>query len=190
MNIRKTFPLTASMQITASTCLHRDSLTSDNVRIVGQVNQETIVCLLLREGLLLAFDQHAVHERIRYERLLADSITMVTSQNSCGQSTLRPVLVTQTIKPPFELNIVPEAFALIINAPSDKLLEFFGLVVKVKDAAKFRVSVEQVPKYFKDFELEGPFNDYLMSIVKYFEGEGQLCLCTSKGIHFDINANY
>ena len=81
------FPLLPSMRITHSTCVDRRMfINQSNVRIIGQAHQQMIIVLLKSGGrgsqvpLILAFDQHAVHERIRFERLHRTSFDSRTGQ--------------------------------------------------------------------------------------------------------------
>ncbi|KAH9395425.1 hypothetical protein TYRP_020743 [Tyrophagus putrescentiae] len=79
------FPMLPMMSITQSTRLDKSIFIPSNIRVIGQANKEVIVCALVQSkntkvspannsnvnsrSLLLAFDQHAVHERIRLETL-------------------------------------------------------------------------------------------------------------------------
>lgn len=58
----------------------------DDLIVIGQsVEKEIIFCYHIRRRRILCFDQHAVHERIRYENLLnnmkpGDSLDMIKSE--------------------------------------------------------------------------------------------------------------
>ena len=64
------FGLTSDMRINSSIKLDKCLLSDGRLRVIGQMDRKLIVCLATDRNLLLAFDQHAVHERIRYEALL------------------------------------------------------------------------------------------------------------------------
>lgn len=42
----------------------------ENLEIIGQLDKKFIVAKDVEENMLLVFDQHAVHERIRLEKLM------------------------------------------------------------------------------------------------------------------------
>ena len=42
----------------------------ENIRIINQFHSKFIACFLKKEHFIVMFDQHAVHERIRYEKLI------------------------------------------------------------------------------------------------------------------------
>lgn len=64
------FGPTSDMRINSSIKVDKCLLSDGRLRVIGQMDRKLIVCLATDRNLLLAFDQHAVHERIRYETLL------------------------------------------------------------------------------------------------------------------------
>ena len=64
------FGLTSQMKINSSVKLDKCLLSNGTLRVIGQMDLKFILGLAIDRKLMLAFDQHAVHERIRYETLL------------------------------------------------------------------------------------------------------------------------
>ena len=69
-NDQLTLPVGASPRVVEEVRLHRDDLRR-RVHVIGQVENKLILTLL-SDKLLVAFDQHAVHERILLEALLKE----------------------------------------------------------------------------------------------------------------------
>lgn len=114
------FPLLPMMSITQSTRLDKSIFIPSNIRIIGQANKEVIVCALIQSknttvspvnngnvnsrSLLLAFDQHAVHERIRLEVFRKASFHELTGN-----------LITRRVSPPVEYSISAEQWKHICS---------------------------------------------------------------------------
>lgn len=57
--------------------LEAESITKDifeDLTIIGQWDNKFIIALVKKKGMMILFDQHAVHERIRLENLLEGMI--------------------------------------------------------------------------------------------------------------------
>lgn len=84
--------------------LTQDAFLKGQYRVCGQFDQKFIVCRITTEksnNLLVAFDQHAVHERIRFESLLKEVFVGGGFEFNC-HSVLPPLL----IKHRFSSNLV------------------------------------------------------------------------------------
>ncbi|KPM08588.1 DNA mismatch repair protein mlh3-like protein [Sarcoptes scabiei] len=124
---RKKFPLLESMLIKKSTCLDRNRFRADNIKIIGQANSQLIFCRLTDQRLLLAFDQHAVHERIRFERLIEESFDWKNNR-----------LKAKQIAPPYEMKISVELYEKIENITKE-LERNFALKIAIKTQKKITI---------------------------------------------------
>jgi DNA mismatch repair protein MLH3 len=86
------FALSNHMRIESSIKLDKYFLLNANLRVIGQVDHKFIICLLVKQNLLLAFDQHAIHERIRFETILKNAFDDKTHK-----------IKTNAILPPIEI---------------------------------------------------------------------------------------
>ena len=86
------FGLTSDMKIDSSVKLDKSLLSMATLRVIGQMDLKFIVCLAIDRQLLVAFDQHAVHERIRYETLLNQVFD--TNKNVRTVPVLPPIDIT------------------------------------------------------------------------------------------------
>ena len=143
------------MQITQSTCLDKQIFTTNNIRIIGQANKELILVVLLESKsspttpllgtsssssssivalpsrpLLIAFDQHAVHERIRFEKLMAASFNATTGD-----------LAIRRITPPIEYRITPLEWQQI-SRMLPHLERIVGLKCELKHEKMFEIEYD------------------------------------------------
>lgn len=147
-------------RIKRSTCLDKNIFRPDNVRIIGQANNQVIICLLIEQRLLLTFDQHAVHERIRYEQLLNASFH-------------QGFLSGQVIKPPFEIQMPQQLCQQITDEILDKFHRQLNtrMTVRLTDST---IIVSNVPTCFgHNFHHPGLFQDFLIDAIRYFDSEQQ-----------------
>ncbi|XP_046918880.1 DNA mismatch repair protein Mlh3-like [Dermatophagoides farinae] len=154
------YRLNDQFRIKRSTCLDKRIFRPDNVRIIGQANNQVIMCLLTQQRLLLTFDQHAVHERIRYERILTASFD-------------QGYLSGQPVKPPYEISI-PEQLSQQLT---DEILNKFQrqlntqMTVRPTDST---VIITNVPVCFgRNFHYPGLFQDFLIDALRYFDSQQQ-----------------
>ncbi len=130
------FPMLPMMSITQSTRLDKSIFIPSNIRVIGQANKEVIVCALVQSkntkvspannsnvnsrSLLLAFDQHAVHERIRLETLRKATFHELTGN-----------LITRRVAPPVEYSISAGQWKHISSK-----MEIFEKIVGLKCSLK------------------------------------------------------
>ncbi|GIX85255.1 DNA mismatch repair protein Mlh3 [Caerostris extrusa] len=83
----------------------------NNLKVIGQVDCKFIACIIQDfcenfkdKNLLVLFDQHAVHERVRLEELIADLYEMRESKK---------IVKTLPINPPITISLEPEEIRLL-----------------------------------------------------------------------------
>lgn len=151
-----------SMRIRRSTCLDKKSLVRSNVRIVGQAHSQFIICFLIKEGLLLAFDQHAVHERIRYESITESNMS---SDNK---------LLSRKIQPSIVFNIDED---MIEKVKSNQVLldQWLGLKISAENDSKNDdlpfVRVTQIPSCFQNYHSQQMFLKFLKEALCVLESQ-------------------
>lgn len=149
------YPLLDSMKIKQTTCLDKRILIPANIRIIGQANNQLILCLLIQEKLLLVFDQHAVHERIRYERLLADAFD-------------GPQLAIRKIVPPIVYTISESQLSDLASKQSE-LENYFRL--KFKPTSSAAIQVSQLPSCFKQYANQQLFDEFIIETLRLLSTE-------------------
>eukprot|EP00079_Xenopus_tropicalis_P032439 XP_017946210.1 PREDICTED: DNA mismatch repair protein Mlh3-like isoform X3 [Xenopus tropicalis] len=102
--------------------------------VLQQVDNKFIACLMntkMKEGseqdgnLLVLVDQHAAHERVRLEQLIADSYESAPEDDS-GRRQLK----MSVISPPLELNVTEIQYRLLRSDPKT-LWSFINPVVNM-----------------------------------------------------------
>ncbi|KAM4690967.1 DNA mismatch repair protein Mlh3-like isoform 2-T2 [Rhinophrynus dorsalis] len=124
-----------------------------SMKVLQQVDNKFIACLINTKmdesgdqdgNLLVLVDQHAAHERVRLEQLIADSYEPVPGDS--GKRKLKVSLVS----PPLELDVTEENYRLLrVLAGS---LENVGLSLSFLDSRVPRVLVAKVPLCFVEKE--------------------------------------
>ncbi|XP_033968055.1 DNA mismatch repair protein Mlh3 isoform X1 [Pseudochaenichthys georgianus] len=126
-----------------------------SMKVIHQVDKKFLACLInTREeepaamtetegNLLVLVDQHAAHERVRLENLVADSYE--EDPDAPGQKRL----CSSTILPPLEITVTEEELRLLRSCQGH--LRSLGLEVKFSQAAVF-VFVGKVPLCFMEKE--------------------------------------
>ena len=112
------FALMSDMKINSSVKLEKCLLLNETLRVIGQMDHKFIVCLAVDRKLMLAFDQHAVHERIRYETLL----NQVYDKNRCVKTV--PVL------PPIDITLEFHQLKTLFDSYETQLKTFVGIQLK------------------------------------------------------------
>ncbi|CAH2328917.1 mutL homolog 3 L homeolog isoform X1 [Pelobates cultripes] len=121
--------------------------------VLQQVDNKFIACLMdiKKEGqanpdgnLLVLVDQHAAHERVRLEQLIADSYEAVSAE--CDTRRLK----VSAVQPPLELEVTEEQYRLL--RIFDARLARVGLSLSFSDSEKSRVLVGSVPLCFVEKE--------------------------------------
>lgn len=148
------YSLPDSMKIISTTCLDQNCFQWPNIRIVGQANNQIIICLLKKEQLLLAFDQHAVHERIRYEQIKLNAINPNNNQ-----------LLTKLVRPPNEIPI-PIDLGEKIDQHLDNFEQFLSIKLSIKN--KSTIVISQVPICFQNYYHPGVLQDFLIDALNCF----------------------
>ncbi|XP_029349609.1 DNA mismatch repair protein Mlh3 isoform X2 [Echeneis naucrates] len=127
-----------------------------SMKVIHQVDKKFLACLIntgdeertthsdYEGNLLVLVDQHAAHERVRLENLVADSYEY--HPDASGERRL----CSSTILPPLEISVTEDELRLLRSCQSD--LRNFGLEVKFSQAAEPRIYVGKVPLCFIEKE--------------------------------------
>ncbi|OCT68157.1 mutL homolog 3 L homeolog isoform X2 [Xenopus laevis] len=125
-----------------------------SVKVLQQVDNKFIACLMSTEmkagseqdgNLLVLVDQHAAHERVRLEQLIADSYES-GPEDDAGRRQLK----TSIISPPLELNVTEMQYRLLrVLARSSQNI---GLSLSFPDTPGTLVLVSAVPVCFVERE--------------------------------------
>lgn len=162
MNFEALYPLDESFKICETLRCDQSMLRPDNIKVVGQFNKEFIWCRILQPSVVLCFDQHAVHERIRYDRLLKDSF----------KPDDRRRLASRVLRPPYVMKVFA-SHRILIEKAARLLEDIFSLGVQLlpskSDTEFIKVAIHRIPTAFIDFENEGVFADYLNQVASNFE---------------------
>ncbi|XP_076360566.1 uncharacterized protein LOC143252400 isoform X2 [Tachypleus tridentatus] len=118
-----------------------------NFEVVGQVDNKFIACLVpsseqsLVKDLLVLFDQHAVHERIRLEQLMDELYNTMNSKH----------VASSCIHPPLELPFEPDLLHLIKAFIPQ--LEKLGITITYEASNNSMVKVHTVPSCILEKEV-------------------------------------
>ncbi|XP_075470824.1 DNA mismatch repair protein Mlh3 isoform X3 [Ascaphus truei] len=158
-----------------------------SMKVLQQVDNKFIACLMNTKkeesaepeaNLLVLVDQHAAHERIRLEQLVADSYEPVPGV--CGRRRLK----VSVVSPPLELDVTEEQHRLLrVFARS---LQNVGLSVLFPDCPTPRVLVGEVPMCFVEREANEVHrgrSTVAKSLVEEFLREQVELLQTAGGAH-------
>ncbi|XP_054894155.1 DNA mismatch repair protein Mlh3 isoform X2 [Poeciliopsis prolifica] len=127
-----------------------------SMKVVNQVDKKFLACIInTREGglaaqtenegnLLVLVDQHAAHERVRLENLVADSYE--DDPDASGKKRL----CSSTILPPLEISVTEEELRLLRS--SQPQLRNLGLEVTFSKTGAPQVFVGKVPLCFMEKE--------------------------------------
>ncbi|XP_035024737.2 DNA mismatch repair protein Mlh3 [Hippoglossus stenolepis] len=127
-----------------------------SMKVIQQVDKKFLACLIntreeepaaqteTKENLLVLVDQHAAHERIRLENLVADSYE--DDPNATGERRLR----SSNILPPLEINVTEGELRLLRSCQAH--FQNLGLEVTFSEAADTQVFVGKVPLCFVERE--------------------------------------
>ncbi|XP_020953732.1 acylphosphatase-1 isoform X11 [Sus scrofa] len=158
-----------------------------SMQVLQQVDNKFIACLMSTKteedgeaggNLLVLVDQHAAHERIRLEQLIADSYEKQQAQGSG-----RKKLLSSTVNPPLEIPVTEEQRRLL--RCYHKNLEDLGLEIIFPDTSDRLVLVGKVPLCFVEREaneLRRGRSTVTKSIVEEFIREQVELLQTTGGI--------
>eukprot|EP00062_Callorhinchus_milii_P024090 gi/632983644/ref/XP_007908748.1/ PREDICTED: DNA mismatch repair protein Mlh3 [Callorhinchus milii] len=121
-----------------------------SMQVLNQVDNKFVACLMnTRDGkdstpggnLLVLVDQHAAHERVRLEQLIADSYELVLG---CRR------LCTSTVCPPVQVHVSQEEARLLRTCLQH--VEKAGLQLQIRDTDYPQVLVRKVPACFIERE--------------------------------------
>ncbi|XP_038621535.1 DNA mismatch repair protein Mlh3 [Tachyglossus aculeatus] len=125
-----------------------------SMQVLRQVDNKFIACLMstkLEENeeadgnLIVLVDQHAAHERVRLEQLIADSYEKRHLKDAS-----RRKLLSSTLIPPLEIVVTEEEKRLLRYCP--RSLEDLGLELIFPEDSGSRILVEKVPLCFIERE--------------------------------------
>ncbi|XP_034381107.1 DNA mismatch repair protein Mlh3 [Cyclopterus lumpus] len=155
-----------------------------SMKVIHQVDKKFLACLIntrdeesaaLAEGnLLVLVDQHAAHERVRLENLLADSYE--DDPEAPGERRL----CSSTILPPLQISVTEEEQRLLRSCEAH--LRSLGLEVKFSQAANPQALVGKVPLCFMEKEsneLRRGRPSVIKPIVKEYLQEQIELLCST-----------
>ncbi|XP_014745743.1 PREDICTED: DNA mismatch repair protein Mlh3 isoform X1 [Sturnus vulgaris] len=124
-----------------------------SMQVLQQVDNKFIACLInTRNGmdkkadgnLLILVDQHAAHERIRLEQLIADSYEKEAA--ACGKKKI----LSSSISPPLEIEVTEEQRRFLRCCYKD--LEDLGLELSFPETSNSLILVRKVPMCFIERE--------------------------------------
>ncbi|XP_039993919.1 DNA mismatch repair protein Mlh3 isoform X2 [Xiphias gladius] len=127
-----------------------------SMKVIHQVDKKFLACLINTKdeehaahtetegNLLVLVDQHAAHERVRLENLVADSYE--EDPDASGERRL----CSSSILPPLEIRVTEEELRLLRSCQAH--LRNLGLEVKFSQAADPQVFVGKVPLCFMEKE--------------------------------------
>ncbi|KAM6275128.1 DNA mismatch repair protein Mlh3 isoform 1-T1 [Porphyrio hochstetteri] len=124
-----------------------------SMQVLQQVDNKFIACLINTRNeldkkadgnLLILVDQHAAHERIRLEHLIADSYEKEAA--ACGKKKL----LSSSISPPLEIEVTEEQRRLLRCCY--KNLEDLGLELSFPESTSSMILVRKVPLCFVERE--------------------------------------
>ncbi|KAM6131246.1 DNA mismatch repair protein Mlh3 isoform 2-T2 [Pterocles gutturalis] len=124
-----------------------------SMQVLQQVDNKFIACLINTRNdmdkkadgnLLILVDQHAAHERIRLEQLIADSYEKEAA--ACGKKKL----LSSSISPPLEIEVTEEQRRLLRCCY--KNLEDLGLELSFSETNSSLILVRKVPLCFTERE--------------------------------------
>ncbi|XP_026158696.1 DNA mismatch repair protein Mlh3 isoform X2 [Mastacembelus armatus] len=158
-----------------------------SMKVINQVDKKFLACLIntrdeeaaehteTEGNLLVLVDQHAAHERVRLENLVADSYE--DDPDAAGERRL----CSSTILPPLQISVTEEELRLLRSFEAH--LRSLGLEVKFSEEADPQVFVRKVPLCFverESNELRRGRQSVIKSVVEEYLQE-QIELLRSTG---------
>ncbi|KAK7903888.1 hypothetical protein WMY93_016495 [Mugilogobius chulae] len=127
------------------------------MKVIDQVDKKFLACLInTREdqaddtsesdgNLLVLMDQHAAHERVRLENLIADAYDV--GSNNTGEKRLS----SSIISPPLEVNLPLEEQRILRSCKAH--LDSLGLDITFAQTEDFRIFIGKVPMCFVEKDI-------------------------------------
>ncbi|PBC29551.1 DNA mismatch repair protein Mlh3 [Apis cerana cerana] len=133
------------------------------IKILGQLNNELIVGLVIQNNvkILLLMDQHAIHERIRYEQLLHEYKSQIRNQ-----------LFSIKLKNPVVVKLSAKSCNLLLS--NHKMLRRFGITFNILD--NNNIIIRTVPECLKKnnyselklkLNIQNLLNELIQNSTKY-----------------------
>jgi DNA mismatch repair protein MutL len=141
------------------------------LRVIGQV-QATYLLLESHEGLVVV-DQHAAHERVRFEKIRGD---------------LNRQLASQALLIPLSLELKPSEMALVLDH-SDEL---YRLGIEAEPFGDHSIVIRALPDFIRKEDARALFLDVLAELANFGRSDSMTALydsvCATLACHSSLRA--
>ncbi|KAL0969119.1 hypothetical protein UPYG_G00222820 [Umbra pygmaea] len=167
----------------------KEMIHSMKERVIQQVDKKFLACLINTQdqvpaacsktdgNLLVLVDQHAAHERVRLEHLVADSYK--DNPEAAGQR----LLCSSTVSPPLQVSVTEEDLRLLRSC--QPFWRALGLHLQFSQTADHQVLVRKVPMCFTEKEsnelrrgkqsvIKPLVEEYLQEQIEYLRSTGSV----------------